>query len=221
MIDQYKLITVNHKVLNTEDLQHFILRYNNDDEAVERLNVLKKAFGQDEVLYLNTCNRVIYFFYGKEELSSSQFCDFFNHINPDLGITQLANLPQIVEYYSGPRAIHHLYDVASSIDSLVVGEREIFRQFRESYEFAKNHDLCGDNIRLANQSIVKAAKDVYTNTAIGAKPVSVVSLSIQEFLKKGVNKDARILLLGAGDFFVSTSIITSSYSIDHWTMQRN
>mgnify|MGYP000648675600 CR=1 FL=1 len=38
MIDHYKLITVNHKVLNTEDLQHFIVRHNDDKELIDKLN---------------------------------------------------------------------------------------------------------------------------------------------------------------------------------------
>ena len=90
-------------------------------------------------------------------------------------------------------------EVSSSIDSLVVGEREIFRQVREAYEFARKHQLAGDYIRIVDQAVVKAAKDVYTNTAIGAKPVSVASLAVQEFLKRNISKESQILLVGAGE----------------------
>ncbi len=199
MIDHYKLITVNHKVLNTEDLQHFIVRHNDDKELIDKLNELKKAFGQEEVIYLNTCNRIIFLFYGAGPLDKETIPHFFNLVNPDIKKTKVTNLDRIVADYVGIDAINHIMEVASSIDSLVIGEREIFRQFKQAYTFCRKHKLCSDKLRLVEQSTVRAAKDVYTNTSIGAKPVSVVSLAIQEFLKRDVDKDARILLIGAGE----------------------
>jgi len=196
MIGHYKLITVNHKVLNTEDLEHFLLRYKSDDELVDQLDALKKKHRQDEVMYIATCNRVIYFFYGEADIDIHQF---FKSVNPSLDQNQKTDLGRIIKTYQGTDAIQHLMDVSSSIDSLVVGEREIFRQVREAYDFSKSHQLSDDYLRIVNQGVVKAAKDVYTNTAIGAKPVSVASLAVQEFLKRGVSKDKSILLIGAGE----------------------
>ena len=199
MVDNYKLITVNHKVLNTEDLEHFIIRYNTQEDLSSKLKSLKKSFGQEEVIYLNTCNRVIFLFYGQSEIRQEQVAEFFTLVNPQLADAQLSRLDKIVECYHGIDAINHIMEVASSVNSLVVGEREIFRQFREAYSKSKEEHLCGDKMRLVEQSTVKAAKDVYTNTAIGAKPVSVVSLAIKEFLKRALNTSAKILLIGSGE----------------------
>lgn len=199
MIDHYKIITVNHKVLNTEDLAHFIIRHDNDQELIEQLNDLTGILKQQEVLYLNTCNRVIFLFFGDHSFNQSDISGFFGKINSTFDPSQVANLDQVIEHYVGHDAINHIFEVASSIDSLVVGEREIFRQFREAYKFCNEAGLCGDNIRLVEQSTVRGAKDVYTNTSIGAKPVSVVSLAIQEFLQRDLPKDARILLIGSGE----------------------
>ncbi len=199
MVSQYKLITVNHKVLNTEDLEHFIVRYNSEEERYAKLQSLKEAFNQDEILYLNTCNRVIYLFYGKAQITQDAVSDFFTEVNPNLAKAQLARLDEIDACYQGIDAVNHIMEVASSVNSLVVGEREIFRQFRDAYNQSKDDMLCSDKLRLLEQSTVKAAKDVYTNTAIGAKPVSVVSLAIKEFLKRGLDKNARILLIGSGE----------------------
>jgi len=197
MVDRYNILTVNHKVLDTEDLGHFILRYSDQDELVKKLEMLKAAFGQEEILYLSTCNRVIFFMYGPGQLDKTTARAFFKKVNHQLKDDQISHLSNIIEHYNGLKAIQHLYEVAASIDSLVVGEREIFRQYREAYTFALKNDLSGDNLRIANLSIVKAGKDVYTNTAIGAKPVSVVSLAIQEFLKRALPIESRILLLGS------------------------
>ena len=199
MLDSYKILTVTHKALNTEDLQYFIVRHDGDEELIAQLSKLKEDFGQKEILYLSTCNRIIFFMFGERSLGPADIKAFFTKINPSLSTQQSIQLARAVKYQQGLAAIHHLYEVAASIDSLVVGEREIFRQYRAAYDFAHRQRLSGDNIRLANQSIVKAAKDVYTNTGIGAKPVSVVSLAIQEFLKRELPKDARIMLLGSGE----------------------
>ncbi len=199
MVKNYKLITVNHKVLNTKDLEHFMLRYNTQSELKTKLTSLKQIFGQEEVIYLNTCNRVIFLFYGQPDIDQKSVANFFTVVNPDLGKDQLSRLDMIVECYQGIEAINHIMEVASSVNSLVVGEREIFRQFRDAYGQSKKQHLCGDKMRLVEQSTVKAAKDVYTNTAIGAKPVSVVSLAIKEFLKRELHTKARILLIGSGE----------------------
>ncbi len=199
MINHYKLITITHKGLNTEDLEHFMVRHSEDAVLANKLEDLKKEYNQKEILYLTTCNRVMYFMFGKKSLSGLQFSEFFQKVNSSFSKSNVHNLEQIVEYYEGAEAVNHLFEVASSLDSLVVGEREIFRQFREAYKFCKSHNLCGDNIRLVEQSTVRAAKDVYTNTSIGTKPVSVVSLAIQEFLQRDIPTTSRILLIGSGE----------------------
>jgi glutamyl-tRNA reductase len=58
--------------------------------------------------------------------------------------------------------------------------------------------LTGDWIRLGFQQALLGAKSVYANTKIGDKPVSIVSLAIQKMLNAHLSKDARILLVGAG-----------------------
>lgn len=198
-MDHYKLITVNHKNLNTEDLQHFVLRVEDDSELKSALEKAKLFSGQSEILYLSTCNRILFFFYGKEELSLEKSAKLFQHINPLIDDETCESLKKFVKIYKNEDAIRHLIEVASSIDSLVVGEREIFRQFREAYKKSRKLNVSGDNIRILEKCTVRAAKDVYTNTAIGAKPVSVVSLAIQEFLKRKINHKSKILLLGAGE----------------------
>ncbi len=199
MLDSYKIITVSHKDLNTEDLAHFICRYEDESTLAAKLLGLCTRFGQSEVLYLATCNRVIYLFYGITSLAQGQYLELLQEINPALKSQESQHLRRLVQYLQGEEAVRHLFEVCASIDSLVVGEREIFRQFREAYGLCHSLGVCGDAIRLLEKATVRAAKDVYTSTEIGAKPVSVVSLAIQEFLKRKLPKDARILLIGSGE----------------------
>ena len=218
MIDYFKLVTVTHKQLNTEDLKHFILPTGDDEDLRQRLGSLKSKFGQEEILYLSTCNRVVFLFYGKENLSHGDAQNLMLEINPDLGKIQRHNLENIVVRYAGLGAIEHLFEVCSSIDSLVVGEREILRQFRAAYNQCHKLRLCGDNLRIVEKCAVASAKEVYTKTDIGDKPVSVVSLAIQEFVKKKFDQSAKILLIGAGETNASAGRLLKKYGFNELTI---
>ena len=199
MLANYKLVTVSHRNLNTEDLAHFVLKHNGEHDLTNKLMHIKKVSDQDEILYLNTCNRVLFFFYGSQPFHLQNPLSFFKRVNPDFEGENFENLDRIVSYLTGNEAVNHLFEIASSIDSLVVGEREIFRQFRDAYNFSTSNSLGGDYLRLVEKMAVKAAKEVYTKTTIGTRPVSVVSLAIQYFLSYEIPKNARILLIGAGE----------------------
>lgn len=199
MIENFRLVTITHKQLNTEDLEHFIVKYDDRTEYIAKLKAIKSKFAQNEFFYLATCNRVIFFFYGHRPFKLSQAPELLQFVNPALSDSHHHRLDKLIEFHQGIDAIRHIYEVCASIDSLVVGEREIFRQYRQSYEQCRNIGLCDDMMRLVEKSVVKAAKDVYTNTEIGAKAVSVVSLAVQEFRKRNLEKNARILIIGSGE----------------------
>ncbi|MFT6808477.1 MAG: glutamyl-tRNA reductase [Saprospiraceae bacterium] len=199
MLNYFKLITVTHKNLDTEELSHFVIRHENENELVDKLQAIKEDFKQDEIFYLATCNRIVILLFGHHSIDKESAIDLFLHINPELQYGEHLNLAKVISHHVGLTAINHLLEVTSSIDSLVVGEREIFRQFRDAYKFCSSKGLCGDNMRILQQSAVKASKAVYTKTGIGTKPVSVASLAIQEFLKRNLDKSAKILLIGAGE----------------------
>ena len=217
MPEHYQIITVTHRDLNTKDLEHFMVRHDDRTELQSQLFAARQKMQQAELIYLSTCNRVIFFFYGAKKLDHLDAKALFASINPDF--TKVAgagsNLKQLIKIHRGADAIRHIYEVAASIDSLVVGEREIFRQFRQAYSDCHQMGLCGDGLRMAQQSIVKAAKDVYTNTKIGAKPVSVVSLAVQEFRRYNIPTDNRILLLGSGETNSSVGRFLKKYGYNN------
>ena len=196
----YKIITITHKTTHLNDIGQFVIPDMDNDEAVQsRLNEIKDALGLKELLYLATCNRIMFFFIGMENIDNPVFQSrFLITVYPALS-TELQNKYNLsAQFYEGLGAISHLFKVAASMDSLVIGEREILRQLRDTYD--KNHvlGLTGDSIRLAMRFTVEAAKGVYTDTKIGEKPISVVSLAFQKLIQLKVPTTARILLVGAG-----------------------
>ena len=198
MLDRYKILTVTHRRTNLKNISDFVIRTNKPDDLNFRLEQLKVHFGLNELMYLSTCNRVMYFFETEEPLDEFFVSHFFQYINPELSLQTIRHIDEIVYFYEGADALEHLYEVASSIDSLVIGERQILGQLREAYDQCHAWGLTGDFLRLAVQQAVVAAKSVYSQTRIGDKPVSIVSLAIQKLLRTNLPKNARILIVGAG-----------------------
>jgi len=211
MIKNFKILTVTHRNTNLNELGRFVVENADQQELKSKLHDLKVQSNLNELLYLATCNRVMYFFHTEQNIDSSFISDFFQNINPSLSNTEIDKLEEFVSSYEGDNALNHLYEVAASVDSLVVGEREILRQLREAYEQCNSWGLTDDNIRVAMNSAVQNAKEVYAQTKIGEKPVSIVSLAIQKLLKAGLAKDARILMIGAGQ----TNHLVTKFLVKH------
>ena len=103
-----------------------------------------------------------------------------------------------LQTYRGEEAMRHLMRVASSLESMVLGEREILTQVRQAFDLAMAHRLAGDRLRVAGRSVVETAKKVFTQTDVATQAVSVNSLGWQAFKAWNLPLDASILLIGAG-----------------------
>ena len=199
MISDFHIVTITHNDLHVDELGNFVIPYESKDELYGKLHNLKSQFNLEELVYLNTCNRVTFLNYTYEPWSRDKVKSFFQAINPSLNEHQVRGIEKVVNVYTGEVAINHLFEVTSSIDSLVVGEREIFRQFREAYNACQQNGLTGDNLRLLEKYTVQTAKQVYEETKIGEKAISVVSLAMQKLLQRGLPTEARIIIVGAGE----------------------
>ena len=208
MLNEYKILTVTHKHVRLERIGDFVITHSNDDELATKLIGLKDKFNLEELLYISTCNRVIYLYKSSRELNLVFLEKFFQSINPTLSTDYIQ---RIITGYEGKEAINHFYEVAASIDSLVVGEREILRQIREGFARCNKWNLVGDGIRLLMKHVVEASKEVYAQTRIGEKQISVVSLAIKKLLESDISKDAKILLVGAGQ----TNLLVSKFLVKY------
>ena len=199
MLDNFKILTITHHNLNVDEIGHFVIQNEGKEDLSEKLHNLRINANLDEIIYLSTCNRVSFICYSNVEFDTDYIKSFFQFVNPLLEVEKLRKISKFVDIYHGSKAVNHLFEVASSMDSLVVGEREIFRQFREAYQQSLKFGLIADNLRMLENATVKAAKEVYDKTKIGEKPLSIVSLAVQSLLAHDVKKDARLLIIGAGE----------------------
>lgn len=195
MFDGYHILTLTHRDAPLEIIGRAIVP---SDRAQQTLNDLKSRFGWSELLYLSTCNRVMYLFYDQASPEENLAVRALSIIHPGLSVSEIAPIAQRMRLLHGADAIRHLFEVAGSLDSLVVGEREIIRQLREAYDQSHARGLTGDHLRLLLRFTIETAKEIYSRTGIGEKALSVVALAFAEMQQAGLSKDARILMIGAG-----------------------
>ncbi len=191
MLQHVHILTLTHRHAKLRDIGAIVAAFEGDGLLQENLTSLRDRGLVDEIFYLSTCNRVSLLFATKHEVDQA----FRDKLLP--GHSTLPALFEM-EHLRGMKAVYHLFEVGGSIDSLVVGERQILGQFREAYERCRSWDLIGDDLRIVCDRIILASKDVYNATRIGEKSVSVVSLSMQELRRLESRPDARILMIGAG-----------------------
>lgn len=163
-------------------------------ELATELERIKAATGADESLILSTCNRTEVVLSGPA--SQTAMLDWIAR-RADLDPARVA---QHVYTYTDQDAARHLMRVAAGLDSLVLGEPQIFGQLKTALASAKSAGAAGPALHQAFQSVFGAAKRVRTQTDIGKEPVSVafaaVRLAEQVF---DPISDCHAVLLGAGE----------------------
>jgi glutamyl-tRNA reductase len=191
-----KVIAFTHRTTPLNELGRFFLDEQNHDE---RLLALKVLTGIEELLYLSTCNRIEFVFTHSASCNKDFLKTFFKNFNSDWSEEEIQFAVEHAAVFEGEDAIRHIFRVASSLDSMVIGEREIITQVRNAYDRCKAADLTGDFIRLIIKNTITTAKQVFTNTRIAENPVSIVSLAFRKLKNLKVSSDARFLVIGAGE----------------------
>jgi len=189
------IIAFTHRNL---DVNKIGLLHIEKEDQLGHLDRLKQTLQLNELQFLSTCNRVEITFVKQHKLDSDYVHRILSLIYPKLVPIQLEEFVHRAETYSGKQAVKHALSVASSIDSMIIGEREIITQVRTAFEHCRDLGLTGDFIRLLMKQVIQCAKQVYTETSISTKPVSVVSLAYHHMKRMNIPLDARILIIGAG-----------------------
>ena len=153
----------------------------------------------EEAVILSTCNRTELYVYFKDspEEHAVNLLQRWMQSYHSLGGAALADC----HYgYSGEQAIGHMMQVASGLDSLVLGEPQILGQMKSAYSVACEAGTVGRYLHSAFHKVFATAKRVRTETAIGENPVSVAYAAVT--LAQQIFSDLRqdtALLVGAGE----------------------
>ena len=127
-----KVIAFTHKQIDLKQLGCLVLC---NDAIENRLELVKSTFEIPEIFYLATCNRVEFVFTAEQSLDKVFVKDFLSTLHGNqLSIDQLEMVVENCSVYEQEEALNHLMRVSSSLESLVVGEKEILAQVRRAYE---------------------------------------------------------------------------------------
>lgn len=207
-LNSFKVIAFTHKTLPFELIGKLHVT---EEQQATALQDLKSHFGFHELLFLSTCNRIELLVTCEFEITRERVKEIALFLNTRLNNYEAQVLAEAAEIFLGDRAVEHVFRVASSLDSLVVGEREIITQVRKAYDLCCALDLTGDFIRLLVKQTIETAKDIYTNTGIAKNPVSVASLAYRRLRSFGIRNDARVLFVGSGE----TNTVLANYLQKH------
>jgi glutamyl-tRNA reductase len=159
------------------------------DQIEARLRELKALPGVREVLLVSTCNRLEIFAIAETRAAAE---DLLETLGP-------VAAPQAVCRFE-EEALRHLFRVAASLDSMVVGEAQILGQVKDAAVQAQRAGALGPELPRALARATIAAKRVRTETEIARGAVSVSSIAVQLAHKLLGNLEGRsVLLLGAGE----------------------
>jgi glutamyl-tRNA reductase len=195
VLNNFHIIAFTHRNLGVSEIGKLHIE---DVKQEMHLTNLKETLDLKELMFLSTCNRVEFIFCADQTPDYTFLHNFFKTLYPEFTSEQVDYFAQNADVFSKIDAVEHMLSVASSIDSMVIGEREIITQVRNAFESSKKMKLTGDFIRLVIRQTIETAKKVYTETSIATKPVSVVSLAYHKLRDMNIRLDARILIVGAG-----------------------
>lgn len=191
-----KVIAFTHKQIGLEELGKLVIC---GDSLTSKLQKVKLQFDIPEIFYLATCNRVE-FILASNALVDKDFTEkFIGALDIGLCSVSLRHFLGKASIYEDNEALNHLLRTSCSLESMVVGEKEILAQMRKAYECCREAGLTGDYLRMVMNTVVKTAKEVYTHTNIARKPISVVSLAYRKLKDLKQCSNARVLIIGAGE----------------------
>jgi glutamyl-tRNA reductase len=184
------LTGLNHKTAPVELRERLAIA---PDQLAEDTRSLLSHPGIREGLILSTCNRVelLVAYEGEDP-------ELETYLNRQYSVDSASLLPHLYHYREA-EAVRHLFRVASSLDSMVVGEPQILGQVKESYTVARSVGAVGGNLERLLQGAFSAAKKIRSETQIGASSVSIASVAVDLARKIfGSLEGKRVLLVGAG-----------------------
>ena len=162
--------------------------------VVQVLQDARSILHVQEVALLSTCNRTEVYLFG--ETTDVQLLTWLSMIK---GV-EIGQLQDCYYCHRDEQAITHMMRVASGLDSLILGEPQIFGQIKSAYSVGREAGTVSTFLNQAFQQAFSAAKRVRSETAIGKNPVSVAYASVNLAAQIFTNlKDAHALLIGAGE----------------------
>ncbi|MDO7253587.1 glutamyl-tRNA reductase [Helicobacter cappadocius] len=200
----YLSISFSHK--NTEITMREKLSFASTESIKNFLQTLKsKDSHLKEIILLSTCNRFEIYAYTD---SPGDTKNFILSILAQIRDIDEGFLQEIADVFIDQGAVHHLFCVASSLDSIVVGETQIGGQLKSAYKLSFDNGFCGKNLTRLIHFAFRCAAQVRNSTQISQNAVSVASVAVKEanvLFEKNNIKNKVAIVVGVGDMGILAS----------------
>jgi glutamyl-tRNA reductase len=188
------VVGLNHKTADIEVREKVAFDGPKLDEGLLRLRGLPEI---EEAMILSTCNRVELYTNVKDPVQASEsiktFLSEFHNVNREL-------LDKSLYIYDDINAVRHIFRVASSLDSMVIGEPQILGQVKDAFEMAIEKKTTGILLNRLMKKTISTAKKVRTETRIAENAVSIGFAAVELAKKIFTNLSGKVsMLLGAGE----------------------
>ena len=185
-------ISINHRTAPV-DLREAV--YLKEDEIRPFINFAKENQIK-EGLILSTCNRTeIFGIPNSNETNHEKFQSLLLNFKPSQNITE-----QHFQNYVSRDAIKHLFFVATGIDSLLIGDNQVFKQVKDSFQIAEETEFAGYIMRRIFDAVIRTGKRAISETSIseGAVTVSYAAVQLTEKIFSNLSKKSA-LVIGTGE----------------------
>jgi len=195
----YQVVSFSHK--NCDQGMREKLAFANDAEKIEMLNLLVAFEFVHEAFIVSTCNRVEIVLATRDNFSSYHAILGLMSKKSDLNFYELKST---AERYDDEEAVHHIFSVVASLESLVVGESQITGQVKEAFMLSHKNDTAGRKLNRLISYAVKCAAEVRNATNISQNPISIASVAVAQAHKTLGDNMAGMtgVVLGAGEMGV-------------------
>ena len=213
---QYLVISFSHKNSTLEIREK--LSFSNDEELQSCLQKLNTNEAIHESMIISTCNRMEIVCSCSDTVEATKH--IFEHLSNRTQINK-DELEGLADIFDESSAIHHLFSVASSLDSMVVGETQIVGQLKDAFRFAYDNRYCGQKIAYAMKKAFACAAKVRNYTEISSKPVSMASVAVSKLKSILRNLEGKkALIIGVGEMSEITAKHLISAGADVFIMNR-
>jgi len=165
--------------------------------TIKALRQLKSRFPEAEFVLLSTCNRVELYSASKriEGIDAGTTAEFLSEFHN----VALDDFEDFLYVHNDADAVEHLLSVASSLDSMVVGEVQIIGQIKESYRLACAAKSAGKVLNNLFHRAFTTSKKIHTATSISNGRVSVASVAVELAMQLFADiSSAKVVVIGAG-----------------------
>ena len=176
------------------------------EQTCSALEELQQEYPGTEAVLLSTCNRVELYTATEDAVLPScrqvaEFLGRFHGEDPDEIVQHLYDR-------TGEEAVQHLFTVASSLDSMVVGEPQILAQVKQAYQLADQQNTTGPLMHAFFQAALKTARRVAGETEIHQHRLSIPSVAVADFARQIFERfdDKSTLVIGAGEMAEETLV---------------